>query len=798
MSVLKSELRQLRMRPGFALVAIATLAFGIGGNISVFSLVDAVLIRDLPYSEADRLGLLETVNRRTGAALSVSLPDFLVLSEQTGSNASMAAWSILSLDSLSESGEPERLRGCQIIGDFFQTLAAQPASGRSITAGENRPGSPRVAVLSHRLWTRRFGEDGDVSSKSIVINGQTHAIVGVMAPGFGFPDPGVDLWFPRLVTENDRVHRNNFNFDAIVRLEPGSSFEQTERDFESVYARLRREYPTKADLGPELLPLQEERRKDMRLSLWTLLGAMGFALLIACLNLAGLLLARFQTRRAEFALRRALGAGTLRVVSQLFCESLLLAGLGGLAGLLLAGWLIEALTSMLPHSAPQLENSGIGARSLGFGLAIALASGLVFALPAAWAAMRSDSIRWLKAGGRGGGSGLRSWRAFGSLLSLQVALTLVLLSASGLLLESFRKVVTSDPGFEPKGVLSMRIHASTYRYPESSQVPEFYRQVLEQVRETSGVLSASIANSLPAAQGQSSGGLSIRGKQLDDDGITWTTQRIVSEDYFQTLKIPLVSGRYLQRRDGQDSPPAVVVNQSFVDRFLPGEEPLGHLVSSGGSPFGRIVGVVADTLSRGLESEPPHAIYQPHEIRRWRGMTLLVRAEDPEAAASLAAPLRAAVQRVDPQLPVAQVQLVEEAIAGTLSMRRGLTLLLSAFSGLAMGLALLGIIGALAYAVRRKSGEIGVRMALGARQWHVVSLVLRRGMVPVAAGLSIGAVAALQLTQYLEEMLFGVSAGDARILIVAALLLCAGSLAACCLPARMAARIPPLEALRTE
>jgi putative ABC transport system permease protein len=804
---LRYGLRMLTTRPGFTAVALVALALGIGANTAMFSVLDSVLLRPLPYREPGRLVMIwhEYAQMNLPKA-TLSVPSYLEYRDHVQGFESVAAaanWSA----NLTGAGDPEQVQGARVTGNFLTTIGVAPMLGRDFLKEEDAPGGEHVVILSHGLWQRRFGGDRGVLGRTLELNGESHTVIGVMPPSFLFFRPA-DLYRPIAFTVEQSAPANHGNefLIGVARLKPGVTMQQAGAEMDGIAARLRKEFYVEG-WSPRLFPLLDEMTGEVRPAILVLMGAVGCVLLIACSNVANLLLARATGRQREMAIRSALGAGRLRVIRQLITESVVLGVAGGALGLLVAWLGLKVLVAAAPEATAQMvlggRAVGLDGTALGFALAVSLLTGLVFGLAPALQASRLDVNGMLKEGGRGEGLGRRGHRLLGGFVVSQVAVALVLLVGAGLLIRSFVRLRAVDPGFRPDHVLTMRLTLPQSRYAEDGQVAAFYDDLLRRTSALPGVQSSATISNLPMGGDNASASFAIEGQNVPEGQPSpHGDSHVVSQDYFRTLGIPLVQGRVFEPGDGPDATQVAAIDQVLADRYWPKGDALGHRMrlffeGSDDKPVWRtIVGVVGHVKKYGLDGRVKEQYYMPSTQMPRRGMTLVLRtATDP---ASLIGAVRGALRDLDGGLPMFRVETMEQVVDDTLVTRRFSMLLLGTFAAVALVLAAVGLYGVISYSVAQRTREIGIRMALGARSGDVVRMVVRHGLTLTAIGLTLGVGAALGLTRFLASLLFAVPPNDAPTFLAIAAILAGVAAAASFLPARRASRIDPMRALRDE
>ncbi|CAN5347634.1 ABC transporter permease [soil metagenome] len=817
---LRCGARTLAKNPGFSVVAVIALALGLGANTAIFSVFNAVLLRPLPYPEADRLMVVYETNLARGQTdVGASMPDFR---EWRGRNQSFERMAAFSTDSynISSNEEPERVVGAQASIDLVPLLGVEPSQGRAFLPEEEIYGKHRVVIVSEELWRSRFGADAKLLNQTIKLNGEDFNVVGVMPRGFDFPERRVMLWTPLALPDgSSRNTRGNYWLGVVGRLKPGVTEAQAQADLNNVHHQLAQDVKETAGYGARVESLHEATVGNVRAALVVLLAAVACVMLIACANVANLLLARAAGRQREVAIRAALGANRRRLIRQLMTESLLLSILGGIAGLLLAVWGVDALVSLEPDL-PRLNAIRVDGRALVFMFALVLLTSLLFGIAPAWRATKINLDESLKEGGRRATGGGREYRLLNSLVVAEIAIALVLLVGAGLMVNSLLRLQHVDPGFKTNNILTMQLALPKSRYPDERRelTVGFYRQLLERLKALPGVEAAGMTTALPLTQ-SGWGKVFTREdrpapKSLKE--IPSIQYRQVSAGYFNTLGIPLTKGRFLSESDTSESSPVAVINETMAKRFWPDEDPLGkrfwlgppeEMVPPGilrpNYRFIRwtIVGVVGDVKHQGLSrSANPEAYTLPEQSLTndspARTMYVAVRtAGDPT---SLTAAIRRQVQELDTEQPVAEVATMERRLSESLAQSRFNTSLLTIFAAVACRRAALGVYGVMSYSVSQRTHEIGIRMALGAQSSDVLHIIVRRGMMLALFGVGIGMAGALALTRLMKNLLYGVSATDPFTFAAIALLLAGTAFLACYIPARRAAKVDPMVALRYE
>jgi len=798
--------RTLRKNPGFTLVVLLTLALGIGANAAIFSVVNGVVLRPLPYRDANRLVAVWGNLHRPGVEqIPASAGEYVDFRDQNHTLDAIAAYDTVGFN-LTGGPEPERVEGAVVTASLFTLLGASAELGRTFTAAEEQPGREQAAILSHALWSRRFGADRTIVGRFISIDGRQVEIVGVMPPTFRFPDDATELWKPILI-DADAVsanQRGSHGLMLLARLKPDRTVTQARADLDSVGATFNARFPGNYRNGfsTSMRMLQDEIVGDTSRALFVLLGAVGLVLLIACANVANLLVARAASRRKEIALRTALGASRGRVVRQLLTESVLIAAAGGALGLLFAFWGLDALVASAPQGVPRLNEVGIDARVVAFTAIVSMATGLLFGLAPAVRATRAGLNASLKEAGHGsapvaGGSGRL-------LVAAEVALSLVLLVAAGLLIRSFARLEQVQPGFEPSNLLTFRLSLPASRYTTFQKGDGFFDELFTRVRSNPDVRGVAATNALPFSGQGGSRSFRVEGRPPLRPNESMEEQlRIVTDGYFGVLNTPVVRGREFDEHDTLGSRRVAVVNEAFARKLFPDATAIGQRISfSNDSPvWYEIVGIVGNVKHRGLDATDRPELYVPYRqplFDSWtvRPMYVVVRTGgEPHTAASM---VRREIGRVDRDQPISDVRTMDDRIDTSLAGRRFNTVLLGLFAALALTLAAVGIYGIVAWSVTERTHEIGVRVALGAQRRDVVAMMMRQGLTMTAIGTAAGVVAALALTRVMAGLLFGVGTADPATFVAIPILLAVVSLAACYIPARRATRVDPMLALRSE
>ena len=800
---LRYAVRTQLKNPAFTIVAVIALALGIGANTAIFSVVNTVLLRPLPYKDPERLVMVwEDASKHGYPRDTPAAANFVDWRDQNQVFESMAAIADESFN-LTGAGDPERLEGRRVSANLFPMLGVEPQIGRVFTAAEDQPGSGNVVVLSYGLWQRRFGGDPSIVGKPLTLNGNSYTVVGVMPARFQFPTSDDQAWVPIALTSQQAANRNRHYLQVIARLKPGVTLPQAQTEMNTIATRLQQQYPqSNADLGATVTSLHEHLVGDIRPALLVLLGAVGLVLLIACANVANLLLARAAVRQKEIAVRVALGARRWRLIRQFLTESVLLSTIGGIVGLVIAYTGLVLLRSFIPENISQAREISIDLKVLGFTLFVSVATGVIFGLAPAIQAVRFNQSETLKEGGRDAATGGSGKRLRSLLVMSEVAISLVLLIGAGLLINSFLRLRNVDPGFRTDNLLTMKIVLPDPKYRELERRVAFYNALVQRVESLAGVRSAAVTTNLPLYRQGNSIGIGIEGRPEPPPGQELiVVTRIVSPGYFDTMTIPLLSGRNLTEQDTETTPNAVVISETMARRFWPNEDPIGKRISAGRveseADWISIVGVVKDVRQFELTAEPRPQMYMSYRQAGFFAPRDLVVKTDVDPA-SMAATVRKAVWEIDKDQPVSNIRTMDEILASSIARQRFSMLLLAIFAAVALVLAAVGIYGVMSYSVAQRTHEIGIRMALGAQTSAVLKLAVGYGMKLVIIGIVVGLIAAFALTRVMATLLFGITATDPTTFTLISLLLVLVAAIASYIPARRATKVDPIVALRYE
>ena len=809
--------RMLLVKPGFTLAAVLTLALGIGANTAVFSVIDSLLLKPLPYADSEQLvHLYNTYPKGELLVASTSIPDYLDRRAQAPALGESALWAPRSFN-LNVQSAPERLNGVSTTPSLFTTLGANAMLGRTLAEDDAKAGNDHVAVLSYGMWKNQFAGDAGIVGRDLHLDGVNYRVVGVMPESFFFPDRKSDLWAPLTFTDKQRSddERGREAYDMIGRLAPGATIAQLDAQMDAIVQHnLERvagsprgagwkKFVDSTGFTGRAQTMRDSWVGDLRPTLWLLQALVACVLLIACANVANLMLTRLSARQKELSVRSALGAGRMRIARQLLIESILLALIGGAAGLALAHAGVSMIRNLGLGGQTGGFNVTIDASVLVFSLLLALATGFVFGLFPLLSVARNRPAEALSEGGRGNSAGPGARRLRNTLVVAQTAMAVALLGVAGLLIRSYVHVQQQNPGFVSDNVLSAMIDLPKNRYPDEASQARFYDRLLEEARALPGVKSAGLVNNLPFSGNDGSGSYLVEGRDRSSGETPHGYQQMIDEDFFKSMQIPLLAGRTFTTQDTDTSPPVAIVDEILVKKYFPGQDPIGKRISNNYSDdpaktqWLTIIGVVGtvkrDRLSEQTTKETIYAYYRQQPERY---ATLALRTE--LAPSALIAPLREALRRIDPDQPVFDIKTMSERIALSLDDRRTPMLLLMLFAGVALVLSAVGIYGVLAFAVALRTGEIGVRLSLGAQRRDILRLVLGDGGRLTALGLGLGLAGAIAIGLAMRAQLFGVGIADPATLLGVVVLIGATALVACWLPARRAARIAPIEALRYE
>jgi putative ABC transport system permease protein len=802
---IRYAIRGLRKKPGFTLVAVVTLALGIGANTAIFSVVNAVLLKPLPFKDPDRLAIVREDATFAGIPRNTPAPaNFVDWKTQNRSCEDMAATASASFN-LTGDGEPERIAAQSVSANFFPLLGVQPLLGRSFLPNEEQPGSNKVALLSYPLWQTRYGGKRDIVNRDIQLNGEKYTVIGVLPAGFQFVESYVRLWVPLALDQEELANRGAHYLTVVARLNSDVNMSQAQSDMSTLMTHIAKDHPNETfegKLGAVVLPLREELVGESRRPLLVLLVAVAFVLLIACANVAGLLLARAASRRREIALRVALGAGHLRIVRQLLTESLLLALIGGVLGVLLAWWSFAFLAKLVPETVALSTNLHLDLKTLFFAFFVSVATGVLFGLVPALQAAKVDLNEALK---QSSARTTSSIKLRSSMIVFEVALSIVLLVGAGLLIQTLSRLFNQYSMLQPEKVLTLRTVLPRTKYKDLAQRTRFYQQVLERIQHLPGVMSAGYSTSVPLSWKGGTSGFYPEGATEPIAGMSYdANHRQVSADYLKTMNISLLQGRYFSSQDNEQSVPVVIINETMARQYWRGQQVLGRRIKLGDPnddlPWREIVGIARDVRQMGLDEPVKAEMYLPYQQvtdQPWfmpRDLAIRTTGD----TSSVVAAVREAIREVDPDQPISNIATMSELLGEEAGQRRVGMIMLVAFSVLALVLASIGIYGVLAYFVTQHTNEIGVRLALGATPRNILLMVLRRGMGLTLVGVGIGLAASFALTRLMSSLLFEVQAADPKTFVLVPVLLVCAALLACLIPARRAMKVDPLVALRYE
>jgi putative ABC transport system permease protein len=792
---LRYGIRMMAKRPGFTLIAALTLALGIGANTAIFSAVNAVLLTPLPFPESHQLVDLSETFKPNGFG-SVSVPNFEDWKNQNTVFAGISPYSFTSFN-LEGRDTPQRIPGINVGANYFDVLGVKPTLGRAFLPGEDVAGNERVVVISDDLWRSNFAANPGIVNQTIPLNGQQYTVVGVMPPELSSLYRTVQMWSPLVFPEKDRLNRDDHKYQVIGRMKSDVTLAQARDQMNTIAQRLEAQY--KNGRGIRLMQIEELWVAGVRSPLIMMMVAVGFVLLIACTNVANLLLARATVRRREISIRVALGAGRGRLIQQFLAEGLLLSVTGAAMGVALAWWSMGVLGKIAFPFLPRSQEIGIDARVLLFTLAVSILTSIVFGLIPSLQAGKTDVQTTLKEGGNAASESMVGGWLRQFLVVVEVAAAVVLLIGAGLMIRSVFRIREVEPGLKPQNLLTAKLTLPRDKYKDAESAIRFHQQVLERVSNLPGVESAGLVSHLPIQERGYNGNVSVEGKTYPPNESPLVEYRAVSSDYFQTAGIPLLRGRLFNKQEGDDKQPVVVINDAMAQQIWPGEDPIGKRV--GDETKATVIGVVADVKNYGLLQKPVPEMYAPYTLKsfwpdmRWN-LRLLVRST--LDSSNIAAAVRREVQAVDPGQPIYAVQTMNLVIENTVRDKSLNTTLLSVFAGVSLLLAVIGVYGVMSYTVAQHTREIGIRMALGAQPAAILKLVVGRGLVLVSVGVGIGVLASFGLTRFIEHMLFGVTPTDPLTFVMIVVLLGLVALLACLIPAQRAMRVDPIVVLRSQ
>ena len=798
--------RTLRNSPGFAITAVFTMALGIGVTTSIFSVCDALLWKPVPLPRLESLVMVLESNSNELDQWSSATPlDVADIRRENTTLEGLASWQGGLANLFGPGGEPERVIQSLVTANFFDVVGVQPARGRGFQPGEDEPGRDNEVILSDGFWRRRFGGDPAIVGKSIRVDDTPSTVIGIMPASFDFP-LATEVWTPMALTPAQRGSRRSHSLQSVARLKPGRTVRQAEAEISGIATRLAQLYPDtnkerKFVVWPALKFMVDY---ETRRYLIMLLGSVGFVLLIACVNVANLQFARATGRLREVAVRRALGAGRGRIITQLLTENVLLAVTAAVLGLFIAGWGLKMMQAGMP---PEIRRYILGwndmqldSRTLLFTLAAAIASGLLAGLSPAWQCSKPDITSALKEGGRSASIGKAGQRLRSILVATEVALALILLVGASLMVRGFRTLTKTGEALEPDSLLTLRLAITENKYREKHQIAEFYRQALERIRALPGVRSGAAVSAMPYSDHSSSRELTIEGRPVDPQDIPYAMYQVASSNYFETLHVPLRAGRLLAESDGAEAPKVALISQRLAQRWWSNESPIGKRIKIGAAaapgPWMTIVGVVGDVVHNPYDRAPRRAVYVPYQQAPALWMDIGVRtAGDPLL---LAPAVTAAIRSVDPEQPITDMRTMDRSIHNRAIGLNYMAALMGIFGGIALFLSAIGVYGVMAYLVSEQTHEIGLRMALGAGGGNVMQMIFGRGMITTCAGLAVGLPLAYGFARLTSSLIFGVSATDATTFIGIPLALLAAAALAIFIPARRAMKIDPITALRHE
>jgi predicted permease len=789
--------RMLLKHRGFTFISVLALALGIGANTAIFSVINAVMLRPLPYKDPSRL--VTVLHEKSNPVAPANFFDWRAQNQVFESIAAAQIWE----PTLTGKDQPEQVHALQMTADMFKVLGVNPSMGRTFNPDEDQPGKERVAVVSNRFWQRRFGGDRSVIGQRITLDGEAYTIIGVMPQDFQFAPfwaTRAEVWTPLNLASRINDRRGQ-SLRVFARLKPNVTREQAQTDMDAISRRLEQDYPREnKGISVAVESLHEKVVGKSRAALLILFGAVGFVLLIACANVANLMMARATARRKEIAVRAALGASRFRIARQLLTESVMLALAGGVVGLLLAVWGIEALVRLGPANLPRLKDVGVDYYVLGFTLGLSVLTGLLFGLAPALQTTKVDLNETLKEGGRSGTDAGRRNRVRRLLVVSEMALALMLLVSGGLMIRSFLGLLSIEPGFNPKQVMTMTVSLAGSEHNTPEKRAAFFNELMSRVEALPGVQSTSAINHLPLGGDIWNLGFTIEGRPAPLPGESQSAvYRVVRPKYFQTMGATLLKGRDFTERDTATAPGVVIINEAFARRYFPGEDAVGRRINVSNDEMNprEIVGVIRDAKQNDLTAQANPETYLPHlQAAQGKSMTLVIRsASEP---ARLAQAVQAQVWAIDKNLPVSEIRTMEDVVSESIGGQRFNMIMLSLFAGVALILAAVGIYGVMSYAVTQRTHEIGIRMALGASARDVLRMVVGQGMVLALVGVGLGLIGAFALSRLMTSLLFNISPTDSMTFIVVSVVLACVALLACYIPARRATRIDPMVALRYE